>query len=160
MKTLRMYMLLLPVLLLAAPLTTIAQPDEPFGPGRKRIEELRKMKLIEALDLNEDQTTKIFVREKEFRKKEHALVEKRKQILGRLGELTKSNGADAEKLKEIASLRDLGNEMVQQRYDYMMSLKDVLSTQQLAKMVLFEDRFMTELRNVLRKTRGGQKDDK
>jgi hypothetical protein len=127
-----------------------AQHEDEEGPGRKKLEQLRKMKLLEAMDLTEEQSIKLFTRERDFRKKERTLIDKRRQIINHLRELGKSNAGDAEKLREMAALRDLGIEMVNQRYDFVMSLKDFLSTNQLARYVVFEDAFMNEVRDMLK----------
>jgi hypothetical protein len=145
---------LLTVFLLAGTLIlsrpAFAQPGDDDGPGRKKLEQLRKIKLLEAMDLSEEQSIKLFTRERDFRKKERALIEKRRQIIDRLRELGKNNTADGEKLKEMTALRDLGIDMVNQRYDFVMGLKDFLSTNQMSRYIVFEDAFMTEVRNMLK----------
>ena len=133
-----------------------AQDEGPDGPGRKRLEELRKIKLVEALDLSEDQSIKIFAREKNFRKHERTLIDKRRQIIAHLRGIGKSNGADGESMKDVTALKDLGIEMVNQRFDYILSLKDILTMKQIAKYVAFEDTFMNEVRSMLKNFgRGG-----
>ena len=127
-----------------------AQDEGPDGPGRKRLEELRKIKLVEALDLSEEQSIKIFARERDFRKRERVLIDKRRQIIAHLRDIGKGSGADGETMKEMTALKDLGIEMVNQRFDYIISLKDILTTRQIAKYIAFEDTFMNEVRSMLK----------
>ena len=54
--------------------------DEP----RRRIAELRRLKMIEALDLTEEQAVRLTVREKDFREKEAVEHKQREEILAEL----------------------------------------------------------------------------
>lgn len=162
MKHLVFLSLLFLACLAALPSAVSAQIGEPEGPGRKRLEELRKIKMLEALDLTEDQSVKLFAREKDFRKRERALIERRGKIIRHLREMSKNNSPDAEMLHEISTLKELGVEMVNQRYDYIASLRDLLSMKQVAKYIAFEETFMNEVRGMLRNLgrHGGDPDDK
>jgi hypothetical protein len=125
-----------------------AQDVPPEGEGRKRIEDYRRIKLIEELDLKEDQAIRFFAREKEFRDDERAMMEQRQTVLARLRSLVK-DGNDAEMQKEMQALIQIAKDMVQKRMDYFAGLKDLLSTKQMARLMIFEDNFAKELRRVL-----------
>lgn len=153
-RTLITGLIALAVALALAP-STSAQDDENIGKGRKRIEEVRRVKIIEALDLNEEQAVRLFVREKEFRKAEQALNEKREATIERMRSLVKG-GSDADIQKEVEALSAIGSDMLQKRMDYVLGLKDVLSMQQIAKLIVFEDTFRRELRDILREARPRQ----
>ena len=144
-----------PLLLFLAAVPLCAQPDDHDTPGRKRIEDLRHMKLIESLDLNEEQSIRYFAREKDFRQNEKALGEQKHEIINRLKTLVKNNGSEADINKEIASLNSVGSEFIQKRFDFVMSLKDILSIKQIAKLLIFEDAFAKELRTILQNARRG-----
>ncbi|MBI5646044.1 MAG: hypothetical protein HY962_03865 [Ignavibacteriae bacterium] len=148
-------------LLLLLPLTLIltanacAQDDEPGGVnGRQRLEQYRHLKMIEALDLNEEQAIRLFAREKEFRASEKARAEQRQDILARLRTLSKGTPSEADVQKEITALTNIAAEMAAARRDYVLGLKDLLSTKQIAQLVVFEDTFMKEVRRILESQKG------
>ena len=125
-----------------------AQDEPPERAGRKRIEDYRRVKLIETLDLNEEQAVRFIAREKEFRENERGMQEQRQASLERLRQLVK-DGGDADVQKEMNTLIQIGKDMMQKRVDYFTNLKDVLSTKQMARLMIFEDNFAKELRRVL-----------
>lgn len=126
------------------------EPEQPVG--RKRVEDFRRIKLIETLDLKEEQAVRFFAREKEFRESERALQEQRQAILDRLRTLVKE-GSDADMQKEMNNLIQIGKDMFQKRADYFTGLHDILSTKQMANLMIFEDNFAKELRRVLQSPR-------
>jgi hypothetical protein len=134
-----------------APLLRAQDEGEEFQ-GRRRIEEWRRMKLIEAVDLNEEQSIRYFARENEFRKAERRLGEDRRAVLDRLRSLGKGNPADAEVQKELDALAAIGTRLVQLRVEFVNALRDLLSPKQIVRLLLFEDEFSRQLRSLLRES--------
>ena len=129
---------------------SLARAQEEDGErGRKRIEDYRRIRLIETLHFTEDQSARYFVREREFRHTEHALKEQRETVIERLRQLSKGSAPDAEIAKELQALATIGTEMLAKRKDYLLGLKDILSHKQIAQLVVFEDAFAKELKRVL-----------
>jgi Spy/CpxP family protein refolding chaperone len=137
--------------LIGSPL--FAQPDDEDDPGRQRIEEWRKIKLIETLDLTEEQSIKLLTREKDLRQSEKQLMEQRKSALERMRQLVKGNPTEAEIQKEIGVLTQIGKDMVQKRTEYVTGLKDILTPKQIGMLLIFEDNFAKELRRTLQESR-------
>ncbi len=147
---------LLPALLLLTlvwNLPAFAQPDDmPQGRGRKRIEELRRIKMIDALELNEEQSVRLFAREKDLQNAERQLNTQRSAVIERLSTLA-DGGSDGDILVEVDRLTTIGKEMLARRQEYLASLKDILSAQQIAKLIVFEDGFRKELRDMMQQAR-------
>jgi hypothetical protein len=142
------------ILLLAASIAlcalSLAHAQEEDGErGRKRIEDYRRIRLIETLDFTEEQSARYFVREREFRQAENALKEQRENVLDHLRQLSKGNASEAEIMKDLQSLATIGTEMLAKRKEYLLGLKDILSIKQIAQLVIFEDAFAKELKRVL-----------
>ena len=94
----RIFLLATVLILLSGMSLAQAQPGPPIddAAAKRRIEEFRKIKLIEALDLEEEQAIRLFVREKDFRAIEEQLTSKRdeqvqnlKQRFANVGNLPK-----------------------------------------------------------------------
>ncbi|MDH7516565.1 MAG: hypothetical protein QHI48_11910 [Bacteroidota bacterium] len=148
--------ILMPLLALIPTLHTIAQQDEDArGPGRRRLEEYRRMKLIEFVDMTEEQSIRYFAREKELRQAEEAIREKRAAVIARLREMSGTSISADDLEKEISTLADLAKESTQKRREFLTSLKEFLSPKQIARLIVFEEQFAHEVRRILSGARRG-----
>lgn len=131
-----------------------AQPfDGDRGPAAEKIDQLRHMKMIDALDLTEDQSVRLFAREKEHRKAQHELVEKRDDAIQNLDKLIKEHASDDQLLAGIDKVAAIGRQMQDNREAYVRGLKDILSVPQIAKMIVFDQKFIKEIRTLLQSLR-------
>jgi hypothetical protein len=122
---------------------------------RKRIEELKKVKLIEALDLSEDESTKFFALYNEHQKKVRAIQKERDDVLDQLEKLTKSEAKfQSKKFEELQKrLFELEQELFRNRQEFIISLNNVLSPYKIAKFLVFEREFMRELNRLIMRGR-------
>jgi len=123
--------------------------DEP----RRRIAELRRLKMIEALDLTEEQAVRLTVREKDFREKEAVEHKQREEILAELRKQVQAEDDGAAIFTTLDRLEQLGTAMVKRKHAYIRALNDFLSEQQIAKLVLFEHQFASEIKRILGNSR-------
>jgi hypothetical protein len=156
MSAIRPFPLLLFLLLIAAPLLR-AQEDVEDPGARERIAEFRRMKMIEKLDLNEDQAIRLAVREKDFRQQMQALEQKRDDQFEALRKLVREKAGDDALRAGMEAIRSINMEFVQKRNDYVLSLGDILSVNQMAHLVVFDNTFQKELKRMIldRSRRGG-----
>ena len=116
-----------------------------------KIQQLEKIKLIEALDLSEESSIRFFARRNEFSKEVDQLEEKSDKLLVEMENTFK----DSDKNKEAAQKKLLDDfiktrtKIETQRSKFLASLTDILSTEQICKYVVFEKRFRDEIRRVL-----------
>lgn len=137
-----------------AVLTSISfsqQMKEKNMPNREKLEQLEKIKLIEALDLDEETSVRFFAR-RNTSKKEIQELEKRTDDI--IFELERSFNSE-EKNKDESQKR-LTSEILKnresieiKRNQFIYSLNDLLTTEQIAKLIVFEKKFRDEIRNVL-----------
>ena len=132
-------------------------PDGPGGPphdGMKKIEQLEKIKLIEALDMDEQTTLKFFARRNENRNKIKELMDKSRQQLDAINDKLKEKSVNEKELNSmIDKYLSYDNEIEKEREAFIHSLSDILSVTQIAKLVVFEKKFRDEIRDILFKTR-------
>lgn len=135
----------------------LAQPDDmPMGRGRKRIEELRRIKMIDALQLSEEQAVRLFAREKDLLQAERTLTTQREAAIERLSTLA-AGGSDGDITIEVDRVGAISREMLTKRQEYLASLRDILSAQQIARLIVFEYEFRRELREMLQQARSRQR---
>ncbi len=125
-----------------------------------KIEQLEKVKLIEALNLSEDQSVRFFARRNEHRKEIEKLEmrseELIKQMEDRLDETTDKNLSEQKKL--LNEFLDIRIQIENKRKQFILSLNDILSQEQITKLVVFEKRFRDEIRKILMKRKGMPKE--
>lgn len=132
------------------------QGDPPMGHGAmKKIRELEKVKLIEALNMNEETTLKFFARRNEHQKDLRDLEDKLDNTLDDLNnELKNSAGANESKIRKLTDdYLSLTNDIHKAKNDFLISLKDILTTDQTARLIVFDRNFREEMREILMKER-------
>ena len=129
-----------------------AQPKHKrmFGPPDK-IRELEKVKLLEVLDMDEETTLKFFTRRNEHLKKMEELNKSCDDELGKIEEKIKNseNDNDPEFTKLVDDYLTEQDRFNAERKAFLNNVKDILTPIQLAKLVVFEQRFREEIREIL-----------
>ncbi len=146
----KLFMILFGIILL----TSIVYPQqmkEKKMKNREKLEQLEKIKLIESLDMDEETSIRFFARRNESKREIQELEKKTDDIIF---ELEKSFNTEeknqGEKQKQLISEMLKNREsMEMNRNQFINSLNDILSTEQIAKLIVFEKRFRDEIRNVL-----------
>lgn len=121
-----------------------------------KIEQLEKVKLIEALNLSEDQSVRFFARRNEHRKEIEKLEIRSEELIklmeDKLDEQTDKNLSEQKKL--LNEFLDIRIQIENKRKQFILSLNDILSQEQITKLVVFEKRFRDEIRKILMKRKG------
>ncbi len=121
-----------------------------FERGNSKIERLEKIKLIEALELNEETTLRFFSRQAEHRKKMHSLQDAANSKIFELEKALRNPDVQEAELKMILSeYLNLEQKIANERASFINSLSNLLNQKQLSKLIVFERRFKQELRDVI-----------
>jgi hypothetical protein len=121
------------------------------GP-REKIEQLEKIKLIDALDMDEQTTLKFFARRNESRNRIEALNDSLDTIVDNLDSKF-SNGNDADYKNLVNKYLNIQKQIALEHTEFINSLYDILSVKQVAKLIVFEKHFRDEIRGFLFKNR-------
>ncbi len=124
-----------------------AQPPHKVG---ERMRTLKKMKLLEVLDLNEEISDKFLSK---YNVLEKNIKDKRDQLNtanNQLEDALKKNKSDKE-------LSDLSNKLLSAEQDYQQALnkrfdemKDILTTKQYAQYLVFEKKFLEKVKDIIK----------
>lgn len=114
----------------------------------ERIEELKKIKMMEALNLSEEQSIKVIARYNKHREAMKAIEQDRSAVLDKLEEQLKANTSDADFEKSFSALGEIETRMRDARKAFFESLKEVLNTKQVAEYFVFERNFARDIRNM------------
>lgn len=125
-----------------------------------KIEQLEKVKLIESLNLNEEQLVRFFARRNENRKEIEKLEMRSDEIIRVLEKLTDGPNDKniAEQKRLLDEFLDIRIQIENKRKQFILSLNDILSPEQVTKLVVFEKRFKDEIKKILMKRKGLPKD--
>ncbi len=152
----KLFLVFAAFVLIGGPAAAQHMDRDSMGPGGdrgpdKKIEELEKIKLIDALNMDENTTLKFFARRNKFRNEMKQMGTEADDVLAKINsELDKEKGGDQSNLKSLISqFSEIQVKMVKKRGEFINSLSDILSTNQVAKMLVFEKKFKDEIRRAL-----------
>jgi hypothetical protein len=120
------------------------------GNPSERIEQWKKVRLIEILDMKEDQSVRFFARLNEHDALRRELVKAKGEALDRLDRMVRNRASAAELEKGIPEVFTADEKIREEQKRFFSSLGDVLTTEQRAKLLLFERQFEKELREAMR----------
>jgi Spy/CpxP family protein refolding chaperone len=153
--------MLIPVLLGCFALTSIAQAgpnqrartrwDRPHRQVEKRVRTMKIWKMTEEIDLTEEQATRFFPLLNEKEDKFDELEKTRRDILEKLGDIvweTKVNEKEVNKL--IDQFEGLDAKKLEIREQFHRQAAEILTPAQMGKMVLFNHRFHSMMRDMVR----------
>ncbi|MCW8961103.1 MAG: hypothetical protein OQK29_06030 [Ignavibacteriaceae bacterium] len=122
---------------------------------RGKFEQLEKIKLIETLQMNEETTLRFFARKSEHQKQQDEIQQKIDEKIDDLDLIFKSGRvATVDELKSnINEINVLHSELDKNRIDFINSLSDILSYDQIAKLIIFERNFRDQIRKLIMKDR-------
>jgi hypothetical protein len=160
MKELRLGWLACLLFLPPALLAQTGRPgDAPAGERPyDRIENLRKVRLVEVLELKEDQSVRFLARMNEHDNARRGLIKERGDALDRLERLVRNKADDSEFEKAFADVAAVDDRLTAERRAFSAGLSDILSPTQRAKMLIFERRFEKELREAMREAQRRRKE--
>jgi len=144
------------ILMIVVSLQSLSQiHDRPPQHMRDKLNQLEKIKLIEALEMNEETTLRFFSRRSEHQTKMEKLNERADEIITQMEVIFKAEKVynEAELKSMIEEANTIHTVIMQEKSDFINSLDDILTTEQIAKLIIFERRFKDELKRAMFKGR-------
>jgi len=128
-----------------------AQDDFPMrGPAAERIEQYKKIRMMEFLKLDEETSIRFFSKYNAHQDELRKLNMKRNSLIDDLERLRRRDASEAEYKKVLQDLRGLADPAVEIREQYFDEIARILSPKQMAEYVIFERRFLQNLREIMR----------
>ncbi|MFC2083978.1 hypothetical protein ACFLS9_02885 [Bacteroidota bacterium] len=115
--------------------------------AQNKLEELEKIKIIEILDMDEETTLRFFSRRETHLEQQKKLIEERNDEIEQLEDKIRAEEFEEEFYKEkIEIILDFEQKAFAARKEFLTSLSDILTTEQIAKLIVFEIKFKREVR--------------
>lgn len=119
------------------------------GERMRRIEQFKKVRLMEVLQLDEQESIRFFARYGRFEDEVRKLERERNTIIDDLDSLVKQDEKPESYQKDFDDLIVLGQKVADARARFYKGAQQVLTPQQVAKVVVFERDFGRELREMI-----------
>jgi Spy/CpxP family protein refolding chaperone len=138
-------------LLVLSPLDSPAQQRQMRGePDRDRFETLRQVKMIEALELDEETAARLTVVYRRHQERNRQRMEELDERISALEEALES-GASAEEIGELRSAFEVAQEAIHTgRMQLFRDAEEILTPRQVAELIVFERNFTREMRTLMR----------
>jgi hypothetical protein len=140
----------LALILLSSSLIYAQGPGGPPERRREKLQDLAIWKMLEVLDLSQEQTDKFLPALREMQKQEARLQEERKKMFDELERAMTQGGGEKEVRQIISQVRQLGRQGEEIRERFFTQAESILTIQQLGRLVLFQDRFERRMRETMR----------
>jgi Spy/CpxP family protein refolding chaperone len=124
--------------------------NEAQRPASERIESFKKVRMMEAMKLDENQSVKLFARYNDHQDQMKSLERESNELFDKLESQIRSNASEGEYQQTIGELRSYEKKRTEERQRYFNELKDVLTPKQLAEYMVFERNFARDLREAVR----------
>lgn len=115
----------------------------------KKFEELQKIKLLEDLELNEETTLKFFARRNIHKKNIDSLRKDGEKLYNKMEHLVGSDEKNKSYKKLLNNLEENENKIFNERLNFIKSLNDILTEEQIVKVILFERNFRKDVKDLL-----------
>lgn len=123
--------------------------EGPHGDVMRRIEELRKVRIMDALKMNDTTAVKFLNRWNEFHLRMQELMERRNALVDHLEEIINKSGEQDELAPAVEQLLTLDRELAQLRIKFYENLKSILTPRQIAEMIVVDRKFNQEVRKII-----------
>ena len=141
------------VLLLLLFAATLIYPQDrqsrDFKKHSKKFEQLEQLKLLEILNLDETNAVKFITRRNKNKENMRSIMDQMDEVFNKLEELVENDSKSKNYNELINQVLLLETKIANEKSNFLKSLKDILSDEQIAKVILFERKFKRDVRNAL-----------
>lgn len=116
----------------------------------ERIENYKKVRLMESLKLDEALTIKFFARYDKHRKVIRGVEKERGELVDKLELQVQNNANDADYNQSFSAIVEIDKKIFEARKIFLSELKEILSAKQIAEYIIFEKNFAEDLRETIR----------
>jgi len=128
---------------------------EKFGEDKRwdRIEEFKKLKMIEELNLNEDESVKFYVKYNNLTNQFREIEKERRKSISDLEKILNDPNKISDLEKQIEYIEGLEQKLLSNRMGFMSEIKKILSIDKVARYIIFERNFQRELQKIVKDAR-------
>ena len=131
-----------------------AQPNNNGQKHLQKVDQLEKLKLIETMGLDEQLNIRLITRRQEFKAKNRNFVRAMDSLVTEMEQNIKKGEKQSSVLKrEIDEYTRIESQLLKNKQEYISSLYDILTPEQVAKYLVFERNFKKEIQELMFKNK-------
>ena len=115
----------------------------------KRFEDLEKIKLLEILDLDEESAIKFFSRRNEYKNRLKEIKSESEELLLVMEKALETEENNDQFSSYINNSLEIERKFMLEKSNFYKSVEDILSQEQIVKLILFERKFKRDIRDLL-----------
>lgn len=116
---------------------------------------LEQLKLIEYLKLDENQAVRFSARRNKYLAEQDSLLRIKRNLTDSLSALIADHAGNRSYKKIVNQIFETDKTLITQKKSFLKNLSDFLSQEQIAKIVVFENRFKKDIMRMMFKRRSG-----
>lgn len=127
--------------------------QEPMPMDRQaaaRLEQLKKIRLMEILKMEEEPSLRFFSRYNKHEEEMRGFEQRRNSLIDRLQQMREQDATDADLQKLTNELRTVGEDAYKTREKYLDDISRVLTPKQFVDYIIFDRTFLRNLREMMR----------
>ena len=129
--------------------TAASQSFAPPAPGHERLQRFKKMRLVEVLKLNEDESVRFFAKQSAHEDKIRELMKSRNETLDALDRKAEEKSDQKVIQKLSADVLNIDEQVFAERKRYQEELRNFLTPEQFGKFLVFERNFEHRMREAM-----------
>ncbi len=136
---------------IAVTVTLFAQDQPPMrGPGAERIEQFKKIRIMEALKMDDETSIKFFTCYNKHTEAMRVIQKDHNALIDKLQDLCNSNANNSDIEQAIKDVEMSEEKIAETRSKFLDELKGIISIKQIAEYIVFERNFNKNLREIMR----------
>lgn len=142
-------LLLIAMLLVTGDAAAQRRRMSPNEPRPERLEKFKKMRLIEELNLNEDDAIKFFAKQNAHEDKLHEMIVSRNEVIDRIETMLKESPDSKDLQKNIDQILDIDQKIFSERRRFQDEMRQFLPPAKFARFLSFERNFGRQVRDAV-----------
>jgi hypothetical protein len=122
-----------------------------------KIEEYKKLKMIEELKLSDEESLKFYSRYIGFRNQMKDLEKERRSLMEDLESITSDPSKQGDIVKKMDGLENVDQRTFDARKGFFYDIKKILPIEKVAKYIIFERKFLKDIQNIMKDLRQDKK---
>lgn len=124
-------------------------------PRPERLEKFRKMRLVELLKLDEEESVRFFAKQNAHENKTRELMQKRNDLIDMIEKNIKEKGNTNELMKLADEAMKIDKDIFAERQRFQEEIRKLLTPEQFGKFIVFERDFGKQVREAMQEMRRG-----
>jgi hypothetical protein len=122
-------------------------------PRWNRIEEFKKLKMIEELNLSEEESVKFFAKHNLMTNQYKEIEKQKNKCVTKLEKMLSEQASDSDIKKEVDNFLSIEQKIFKNKSAFISDVEKIIGQKKVASYIIFENNFHKELQKIMRDSR-------